>query len=294
MQKNSDHYSQVNIWEVVTYLRINWRWYVVGSLIGALVGFLLFWVVPPKYEASVVIQPARVGSITGGFANPVVQGNELESAAFMVERFKQPGFFSESMRQRCQVAYTSGYQKEMANDLSASIVKLQNQPMSLAKLSWKAATPEIAQDCILAIVEAITEVQNSIAGPVVSSLIRQREISQREVNLYLAELAKIDRQESRREPAQTAFNQIVIADKAAQNLRESLALARKQLAEEDAQLTAPYTQKVLTLAPVYASQDPTIAFKSAVGLSALLGMLFGICALLVRRSVLVSKSGDTH
>lgn len=289
MQNSVDRNRQVNIWEIANYLGRHWRWYVSGGLIGLLIGVFFYWVLPPKFEASTVLQPARVGSITGGFANPVVQGNELEPAAFMVERLKQPGFFSESMRQRCDVLESPSYQKVMANELSASMVKLQNQPMSLAKISWKASSPEIAKNCVLAIVDGVVEAQSRIAAPVMAALMQQKDITQKELDIYLAALAKNELQDVPRKPSANDFNQVVVADKAAQNLRESLASARKQLAEEQAQLTAPYTQPVVMLEPIYASTEPVIPLKVSMSTGALLGMLLGALSLLVKRSVIISK-----
>ena len=49
------HADQVNIWAVLFYVLGQWRWYVFGAVIGLFVGGLYFFIVPAKYEASVVI-----------------------------------------------------------------------------------------------------------------------------------------------------------------------------------------------------------------------------------------------
>ena len=291
---NTNRVQQVNLWEVVAYLKVYWRFYVFGGIFGAVLGIILFLMLPPKYEASVVIQPARIGSIiAGASASTVTQGNEPEPAALMIERLKVPSFFGDDIRQRCQMSNESGYQKAMVSDLSASVVKLPNptlQSLSMAKLTWKAVSPEVAEDCIGAIIAQLAAAQDKIIAPAVATLTAQKEITKQQLQLYLAELEKVGKSKNVDVSAQSAFSQIVIADKAAQNLRESVATVRKQLAEEEAQLSAPYTQSLSKLEPIYASREPTITFKVALSLGALIGMLLGVCALLIRRSVLNAKA----
>jgi hypothetical protein len=285
--------EQLNIWEVFSLLRKEWRWSLFGGLFGALAGILLFMALPAKFEATVVISPARVGSlIVGPSGAALVQGIEPESAALVIERLKQPSFFSLTIRDQCQVKDVPGYQADMARDLNANMVKLPNptmQSLSLVKLRWIASTPEIASSCLTAIVTAVRESQSLIAAPVIEKLGAQKKITQDQVNLYLSELAKYEAKASNKDSSSN-FNQIVIADKAAQNLRESLTIVRKQLAEEEAQLSEPYTQAVKQLEAIYAAPEPIITAKLAIFIGLLAGIFIGSFALLLKLSLSRYKS----
>jgi hypothetical protein len=289
----SDRFGDLNIWEVMSLIRNQWRWPLFGGLIGLVAGFALYMVLPSKYEATVVISPARVGSLTVATSGAtIVQGSEPEPAALMIERFKQPSFYSASIREKCQFKESLNYQAEMVKDLNANMVKLPNptfQSLSLAKLSWNASSPQIASDCLSAIVFAVKEAQNLIAAPVIAKLTAQKKITQDQVNLYLSELAKYEAKAGNKDSANN-FNQIVIADKAAQNLRESLTVARKQLAEEEAQLSEPYTQAVKQLEPIYAAFEPIITTRLAIILGLLAGIFIGSFALLLKLSLLRYQS----
>jgi len=281
----SDRFGDLNIWEVMSLIRNQWRWPLFGGLIGLVAGFALHLVLPSKFEASVVISPARVGSLTVSTSgSTIVHGSELEPAALMIERFKQPSFYSASIREKCQIKESSSYQVEMVKDLNANMVKLPSQALSLAKLSWTSSSPQVASDCLSAIVFAVKEAQNLIAAPVIAKLLAQKKITQDQVNLYLSELAKYEAKAGNKDSANN-FNQIVIADKAAQNLRESLTAVRKQLAEEEAQLSEPYTQPVKQLEPIYAAVEPIITTRLAIIFGLLAGIFIGSFALLLKLSL---------
>jgi len=286
--------EQLNIWEVFSLLRKEWRWSLFGGLFGMLVGFLFFMLLPAKFEATVVISPARVGSlIVGPSGSPLVQGSEPESAALLIERLKQPSFFSLTIREKCQIKDYPGYQKDMANDLNANMVKLPNptmQSLSLVKLRWIASTPEIASSCLTAIVTAVRESQSLIAAPVIAKITAQKKITQEQLDLYLSELAKYEGKSKNRDGLANNFNQIVIAEKAAQNLRESLTIIRKQLAEEEAQLSEPYTQAVKQIETIYAAPEPIITAKLAIFIGLLAGIFIGSFALLLKLSLSRYKS----
>ena len=281
--------EQLNIWEVFSLLRKEWRWSLFGGLSGMLAGFVIFMLLPSKFEATVVISPARVGSlITAPSGAVLVQGSEPESAALLIERLKQPSFFSVTIREKCQVKDVPGYQADMAKDLNANMVKLPNptiQSLSLVKLSWSASSPEIASSCLTAIVSAVKESQSLIAAPVIAKLTAQKKITQEQLDIYLTELAQFEGKSKNKDGAANNFNQIVIADKAAQNLRESLTVIRKQLAEEEAQLSEPYTQSVKQLESIYAAPEPIVTAKLAIIIGFLAGIFIGSFALLLKLSL---------
>ena len=277
--------EKVNVWEIGGFLKNHWKRFLIGGVSGAFIGLALYAVLPSKYQASVEISPARVGSIiTGGF----VQGVEPEPAYLLIERFKQPGFFTPAIAERCQVALTPGYQKEMAKDLSGSVVKLPNstaQTLSLIKLNWNASSPKLAEDCLLAVVQGVTETQNRMIIPIVEKLAAQTKLTQAEVDLFTSELNKLAARSASKEVTAGNFNQMVIADKAAQNLRESLVSARRQLSEDQAKLVPPYTQGTTILEPIYASPTPIFTAQLAGIIGFLAGLFLSIVALLIKRSV---------
>jgi hypothetical protein len=287
------HADQVNIWAVLSYVAGQWRWYVVGGILGVIAGGLYFWVVPAKYEAGVVIQPARVGSILKGSVSRV-QSDEPEPAPLMIERLKQPGFYTEAIREQCAVAASDDFQKNMVDNMNVNIVKLPNptpQSLTMAKITWKGSTASASGKCLEVIVAALTQAQNLIIAPTLATLAEQKAQSQKLLDVYVAEMAN-SKNKSAANAGSANFSQIVVADNAAQNLRESLALLKTELAEVTAQLAPPYTQPVTKLEPIYVSQTPTIPLNLALAIGALIGILGGVIALLVTRSIRLYKAQD--
>jgi ElaB/YqjD/DUF883 family membrane-anchored ribosome-binding protein len=279
--------EKLNVWEIGYFLKSHWKWYLLGGVCGAIIGFALYAIYPSKYQASVVIAPARVGSIiAGGF----VQGTEPEPAILMVERFKQPGFFTPAIAESCQFPISSTYQSEMSKTLSASVIKFPaaagtSQAYSLVRLIWNGASPKIAQDCLAAIIERVSDTQNKIVTPVIEKLAAQTRLTQVQVDLFTSELDKLAARSNTKQANQENFNQIVVADKAAQNLRESLVSARRQLSEDQARLSTPYTQGVSVLEPIYVAATPIFTAGLAIIIGFLAGLMLSILVLLLKRSI---------
>jgi len=277
--------EKLNVWEIGGYLKAHWKWYLVGGICGAIIGYALYAFFPSKYQASVVIAPARVGSIiAGGF----VQGTEPEPAILMVERFKQPGFYTPAIAESCQFPISPIYQSEMSKTLSASVIKFPagtSQAYSLVRLIWNGVSPKIAQDCLAAIVERVSDTQNKIVTPVIEKLEAQTKLTQAQVDLFASELDKLAARGNTKQANQENFNQIVVFDKAAQNLRESLVSARRQLSEDQAKLSTPYTQGVSVLEPIYVADTPIFTATSAIIIGFLAGLMLSILVLLLKQSV---------
>lgn len=292
MNTNPNHLKQVNVWEIMDFLKVHWRWYFFGSLLGLVVGALYYFFVPAKYEASVVLQPARVGSLLKGSIGKI-QSDEPEPASLMVERFRQPSFFNQGLREGCQVKNEPGYQDEMVSTISASVVKsLHASPASLTmvKVAWKASTPTAAESCLDLIIKNVTESQNSITRPAINALELQKNSTQTLVALYTNELAAIARKAQELRPSPDGFNQAIVAANTAQNLRLSISDLRVLLAEQTAQLLPPYTQPLTKLEPISVSNKPVVTLRHALLAGLLIGLLAGLCTILIMRSIRIYKA----
>jgi len=285
--------DQVNIWAVLSYVAGQWRWYLKGGVIGLILGGLYFAIAPARYEATVVIQPARVGSILKGSVSRV-QSDEPEPAPLMIERLKQAGFFTEALRDQCALEASSDFQKNMVDNINVNLVKLPNpspQSLTMAKITWRGTSASTAAKCLEAIVSAITQAQNQMIAPALATLAEQKAQSQKLLDIYVAEMANA-KGKSAALAGGANLNQVVIADNATANLRSALSLLTTQLSEVTAQLTPPYTQPVTKLEPIYVSQTPTITLSLALFIGALIGIFGGVLALLVNRSIGLYKAQD--
>jgi hypothetical protein len=285
--------DQVNIGAVLSYVAGQWSWSLKGGVIGVILGGLYFAIAPAKYEATVVIQPARVGSILKGSVSRV-QSDEPEPAPLMIERLKQAGFFTESLRDQCSLETSSDFQKNMVDNINVNLVKLPNpspQSLTMAKITWRGASASTAAKCLEAIVSAITQAQNQMIAPALATLAEQKAQSQKLLDIYVAEMVNA-KGKSVSSAGGANFAQVVIADNATANLRSALSLLTTQLSEVTAQLTPPYTQPVTKLEPIYVSQTPTIALSLALFIGTLIGICGGVIALLVNRSIRLYKAQD--
>jgi MFS family permease len=151
-------------------------------VIGLGLGGLYFAIAPSKYEATVVIQPARMGSMLK------VGAQEPEPAPLMVERLKQPGFWSEALREQCSIAPSDDYQKDMVDKINSNIVKLPisaAQNFTMAKITWKGISPSASGKCLEAVVAQLTQAQNQVNAPAIAMLEEHKARSQNLYNVYV-------------------------------------------------------------------------------------------------------------
>lgn len=107
--------DEINIWELIGHLKSGWHWLAGGCAVGLLgaTGFLML--VPAKYEATAVIQPATIGMIV---ATTTTTTTTVEPVAQTIERLKLATFYGDDTVKVCQ----AGSAKDLAEGVKVSIV----------------------------------------------------------------------------------------------------------------------------------------------------------------------------
>jgi uncharacterized protein involved in exopolysaccharide biosynthesis len=267
--------DEINLWDLLEVVKSGWRWIAGGvgvGLVGAVAAVL---VVPPEFEATALVQPAYVGLAPGG------KGTEVEPVAQILERLKLPTFYSDELVTLCQVKATVNPLDALAKAVKPTLVK----GNSLIQLTYRAASPEVAQACLAGVVAQITKSQAAIATPIIDTLEEQLQLTKQQ----LSEAEKFETQLEKKaltlDPSDVKFSQSMLMLNAALSKREEVSKLRRQYADQSLQLIPPMTQPAKLFEPIYAPQKAVFPKKSLTALGGVLGGGFvGLLGLFVSLS----------
>ncbi len=226
--------GDISLWDVIDFLKQGWRWLVGGGIVGLIcsAGFVL--VSSIQYEATAVIQPARVGVPTG--ATVAMKGAEVEPLLQTLERLKVASFFTPELVRVCEMTSAQA----LASSVKASSVK----GNSLIQISYRSQSVAQAEACMQAIVAQLRNTQAMIAAPIVQLQEKQLEASRQ----LLAEAKELQIQIKRRMASSLEKTALLILDDLLR--QEEISRLQKQVLEQSIQLSAPVTQSMQLLEPI--------------------------------------------
>lgn len=275
----------LNLWELLDVVKSGWHWLAGGAAIGlaGAVGFVM--VVPAQYEASAIIQPATIGSVSPTGVN--MKGNEVESAAQTLERLKLATFYSDALLTACDVKAPVNARQALATAIKPTLVK----GNSLIQISYRAESPAVAEACVGAVAAQLAKVQAVIAEPIIKTLDEQRKLTKQQLDEAERFQAQVEKRAMSMDPSDAKFSQAMLLLNAALSKREEVSKLRKLYTDQSMQLTEPLTQPAKLFEPIYASDKAVFPKKTLTALGGLVGgLVLGALALFVRRSWLGRKS----
>lgn len=245
--------DELSLRDVLDFLKQAWRWLAAGATAGLIGAVGLVLITSSQYEVTAVIQPATVGLPT---TTTTTKGADVEPVVQTLERLKIATFYTSEMVQVCQVASAH----TLASGLKPSVVK----GNSLIQLNYRATSKAEAEACVNAVVARLAKSQAMIVAPIIKTLeeqLAQSRLRLREAKEFQAQLEK--------RAASADTSSLLMLSALAK--REEIEHLQKQILELEVLLSAPLTQPLQLLEPIYAPEWP-VATKR---LSTLAGGVFG-------------------
>ena len=270
--------NEISLWDIVDFLKEGWRWLAGGVVAGAVgaVGFVL--VSPAQYEATAIVQPATVGMpTTTTTTTTTTKGVEVESVAQTLERLKLPTFYDEAILQACQAPSRQA--------LSGGVKASQVKGNALIQISYRAKSVAVAEACVNAVVATLAKSQAEIAAPIIKTLEEQLSLSRQRLADEKAFQAQAEQRVS------GSADGVSLLMLKALSKREDIIQLQRQLVDQSVQLSAPITQPVRLLEPIYAPERPVAPKKLPVLAGGLFGgLVLGGLVFFARRSWLGRKA----
>lgn len=265
--------EEVNFWELVEHLKTGWQWLAAGGIVGlaGAIGFVTY--TPARYEATAVIRPATVAStalipmIQPTPVNMTVTATPVEPVAQTMDRLRLVTFYGDNIVKTCQ-AKTA---ETLANNVMISFMK----GNSLFSISYSTDSATLSETCMEKIVEQLTQTLAEIAAPLIKELESQLASTKQQIDDIGRSLA----QSEKRIAISPAPNDAVLL----LLKQEELFKLQKLYREQRIQMTAPFTQPLKLLEPVYTRKNAVS--KKLIATAGLTGgLLIGLLALFVNRS----------
>ena len=268
--------DEISLWDIVNFLKEGWT-SLAGGLVLGLVGAVGFVVVSPtQYEATAVIQPATVGMPTTT-TTTTTKGAEVEPVAQTLERLKLATFYSEALVQACQAP--------SALALTGGVKASQVKGNSLIQVSYRAPSTAVAEACVNAVVAQLVKSQTATAEPVIKTLEEQLVLTRKQ----LTEAESFQGQLEKRAVSSSDGASLLMLN--ALSKREEIVRLQKLLVEQKVQLSAPLTQPMQLLEPIYTPEKAVAPKKLPVLAGGQFGgLVLGGLAFFVRRSWLARRA----
>lgn len=146
--------EEISLLEIYEFFRDGWKALVAGSVLGLGAGFITAFVLPEKFQASALIEPASVGS------------KSVEPVAVLVEKMKTPTYYSSTTLDTCGVDKLTNPAQTLVTRLKPNLPR--NSPY--ASMSYRAESPADAAKCLEQVLKDVTQNQAQISKPLINNL----------------------------------------------------------------------------------------------------------------------------
>ena len=268
---NSDH--EISLLDILRFLKGAWKAIAIFGLIGIALSIAYLAITPKQYEASVQITMAQIGAANNNNINPL--GVNIEEPALLIARLSSPTSFTSEVIAACGLQDQENPSVLLSKSIKLTLLK---GVANVVELKTFGPTPQLAQECALAVFDLIKTTQAQIVAPYIE-----------EAKVKLAD------DEDR---LQKAKDLVTRSDKSGSAMSASYLSTRDEiryLLDEITSLknvvSSNQNRSTRMVAPIYAGDAPIGPKKRMVLAAGLFGGLFlGLLVALARQMVLKLKS----
>lgn len=268
---NSDH--EISLLDILRFLKGAWKAIAIFGLIGIALSITYLAITPKQYEASVQITMAQIGAANNNNINPL--GVNIEEPALLIARLSSPTSFTSEVIAACGLQDQENPSVLLSKSIKLTLLK---GVANVVELKTFGPTPQLAQECALAVFDLIKTTQAQIVAPYIE-----------EAKVKLAD------DEDR---LQKAKDLVTRSDKSGSAMSASYLSTRDEiryLLDEITSLknvvSSNQNRSTRMVAPIYAGDAPIAPKKQMVLAAGLFGGLFlGLLTALARQMVLKLKS----
>lgn len=263
-QSPSSEDDGVNLMDVINFLQSGWKIIAIASILGSGIGGAYAFLSPSKFHAEVIVQGA------------LVAGQPVETSTVLIEKLKQPTYYSENTLKQCGLHGHSVGAFALSKELKLSIVK--NSP--LISVSYDSSSADSSKRCLEAILQDIRQNQDSLP----KSLLAARENQLQQLKQQLETSEKVNRQLMEKFSGKGTDDSALVSSIILSRSSE-IADLRRVINFQEVDLLPPQTQPAAMATPIYTSDAPVYPKKLPAIVGGLFGgALLGILWLLARQS----------
>jgi len=250
--------DEISIAELLGILRARYRWVVFSALGAPLLAFLVTLAVPRQYEASVLVQIAKVSSQDS--TSPI----EVENGGALTARVSRPGFIQ---------TLAAPLQQKTTFSLKARSL----DQAGLIEFTLRAGSVEVARESLVQVINKVGLDHSEAYANASASLKRALEQTETELAAVTQNLTRLNdriiyRSAARQEPASTG--NLVLAQTQNQLSQQKLSL-QKTVNHLQWQLSPENLRPTQAIEPIYVNENPVSPKTNLIVLLAFLAGGFG-------------------
>lgn len=256
-------------------------WRTIGSTgaFGLLIGCAYAFLAPQKFQGEILIQGASVA------------GKPVEPPTVLIEKLKQPTYYSAGSITECALKETPTAKSTLAKNLKPAL----NKSAPVITMTYTADSAQIAKQCLESVLGDIANDQQQLAAPLIKT--REDQLASTKTKLELAE--KVMEQFGGRKlnfdiPDQK-FSSYTLLYSIILLKQNEITELRKSIETQTIELSPPQTQAASATTPIYAP-DMHVSPKRPIAIAGGLfgGVVLGMLWLLARQGWLKLKPQLNH
>lgn len=157
---DSDEISLIDMYE---FFMDGWKTLVGFVVLGISAGLVTAFVIPEKFQARALIEPA---SVAKKGKDDAIVASAVESVAVLAEKMKVPTYYSAATIQACQLEKVVNPADALVKRLNPSVAR----NSTYVSLSFKAESTAIASACLESVLKDVAANQAQLAKPMISNL----------------------------------------------------------------------------------------------------------------------------
>lgn len=197
--------NEISLFDIYDFFKEGWKIIIGFSVIGLLVGLVVAFVLPQKFQASVLIEPASVA--TRPTADAAIIRQSVELPGVLAEKMRQPSYYSEKTLKVCTYHSEDNPALALVNRLRPSVAR----NSAYVSVSYLAPSSKIAATCLENVLNDVVVNQARLSEPLISNL--QVELSNAEQELKAAITERDQQRIKNREKLAVAQSKLVAAQK---------------------------------------------------------------------------------
>jgi LPS O-antigen subunit length determinant protein (WzzB/FepE family) len=136
--------DEISLMDIYEFLRDGWKTIVGMTVLGLVAGLVIGFVLPAKFQASGLIEPARVGS------------ELVETAATLTEKLRNSSYYSATTLDACQLSDDANPTNALIKNLNPRV----ERQSSFVAVKFDAASPALAKECLTAVIKDVIKDQD--------------------------------------------------------------------------------------------------------------------------------------
>lgn len=157
---DNDEISLIDMYE---FFMDGWKTLVGFVVLGISAGLVTAFVIPEKFQARALIEPA---SVAKKGKDDAIVASAVESVAVLAEKMKVPTYYSAATIQACQLEKVVNPADALVKRLNPSVAR----NSTYVSLSFKAESTAIASACLESVLKDVAANQAQLAKPMISNL----------------------------------------------------------------------------------------------------------------------------